>query len=126
MKGCVRIIDLYLSKLLILKPSPYFKVLLDKLIKELKCYGYPAVELADIISICIILDYLLSDENLTKTYRHYIRKALFVINEILGDGLYIKIEPKIISIEQEFYKNIAPCEKQFSDRLSEEIRKLII
>lgn len=117
---------MYLSQLLILKPSPYFKVLLKKLIGELKSYGYPNVELADIISICIILDYLLSDSCLIKSYGNYIRNALFVINDILGDGLYVKIEPKIISIENEFYKNIAPCEKQYSDRFTEEIKKLII
>ncbi|MBE6510977.1 MAG: hypothetical protein E7Z74_06895 [Methanobrevibacter millerae] len=74
----------------------------------------------------IILDYILSDERLIKSYEGYIRKALMVIDDILGDGLYVKIEPKIVSVEQEFYRNIAPSQKQFDDRLTEEIRKLII
>lgn len=126
MKGCVRIIDFYLSQLLALNPSPYFRVLLEKLIVELKYFGYPNIELADILSIWIILDYILKDERLIKSYDGYIRKAISVIDEILGDGLYVKIEPRIVSVEQEFYQNIAPSQKQFDDRLTEEIRKLII
>lgn len=126
MKGCVRIIDFYLSQLLTLDPSPYFRVLLEKLIVELKYFGYPNIELADILSIWIILDYILKDERLIKSYDGYIRKAISVIDEILGDGLYVKIEPRIVSVEQEFYQNIAPSQKQFDDRLTEEIRKLII
>lgn len=126
MKGCVRIIDFYLSQLLTLNPSPYFRVLLEKLIVELKYFGYPNIELADILSIWIILDYILKDERLIKSYDGYIRKAISVIDEILGDGLYVKIEPRIVSVEQEFYLNIAPSQKQFDDRLTEEIRKLII
>ena len=126
MKGCVRIIDFYLKQLLTLRPSPYFRVLLEKLIVELKYFGYPNIELADILSIWIILDYILSDERLIKSYEGYIRKALVVIDDILGDGLYVKIEPRIVSVEQEFYRNIAPSQKQFDDRLTEEIRKLII
>lgn len=126
MKGCVRIIDFYLSQLLTLNPSPYFRVLLEKLIVELKYFGYPNIELADILSIWIILDYILKDERLIKSYDGYIRKAISVIDEILGDGLYVKIEPRIVSVEQEFYQNIAPSQKQFDDRLTEEIRKLII
>ena len=126
MKGCVRIIDFYLSQLLTLNPSPYFRVLLEKLIVELKYFGYPNIELADILSIWIILDYILKDERLIKSYDRYIRKAISVIDDILGDGLYVKIEPRIVSVEQEFYQNIAPSQKQFDDRLTEEIRKLII
>ena len=126
MKGCVRIIDFYLSQLLTLNPSPYFRVLLEKLIVELKYFGYPNIELADILSIWIILDYILKDERLIKSYDGYIRKAISVIDEILGDGLSVKIEPRIVSVEQEFYQNIAPSQKQFDDRLTEEIRKLII
>ena len=117
MKGCVRIIDFYLKQLLTLRPSPYFRVLLEKLIVELKYFGYPNIELADILSIWIILDYILSDERLIKSYEGYIRKALMVIDDILGDGLYVKIEPRIVSVEQEFYRNIAPSQKQFDDRL---------
>ena len=115
-----------MSQLLRLEPSPYFRVLLDKLIVELKYHNYPNIELADIISIWIILDYILSDDALIKSYRDYIRKALLIINDILGDGLYVKIEPRIVSVEQEFYQNIAPTQKQFDDKLTEEIRKLII
>ena len=126
MKGCVRIIDFYLSQLLTLNPSPYFRVLLEKLIVKLKYSGYPNIEFADILSIWIILDYILKDERLIKSYDGYIRKAISVIDEILGDGLYVKIEPRIVSVEQEFYQNIAPSQKQFDDRLTEEIRKLII
>ncbi|WP_407381607.1 hypothetical protein [Methanobrevibacter sp.] len=126
MKGCVRIIDFYISQLLRLEPSPYFKVLLDKLVGELKYLKYPNIELVDIISIKIILDFILSDDSLTRIHRDYIKEAVFLISDILGDGLYVKIEPRIITIEREFYKNIAPSEKQFEDRLAEEIRRLLI
>ena len=107
-------------------PSPSQKIILDNLLSELKILNYPKVELVDIISISIILNYLLSDYKLIKMYSQLIKNSFEVIGDILSDALYVKIEPKIIAIENEFYTNICPDRRQFEHKLTEEIRELII
>ena len=59
-------------------------------------------------------------------YAPLIKRGFLLISDILGDGLYVKIEPKIIAFEYEFYKNICPDRRQFENRLSEEIRDLLL
>ena len=108
------------------KPSPKQKIILAELIAELKALKFPKVELVDIISIGIIIDYLLSDVNLIKMYSPLIKDGFHVISDILGDELYHKIEPKVIAVEDEFYKNICLDRRQFQNRLSEEIRNLLM
>ena len=122
----LKIIDCYLNQLLNSKPSPQLKTTLSKLIGELKHYGYPDIELVDIISIRIMIDYILSNPTLIKPHEDFIKKATVLIADILDDGLYVKIEPRLISLEDEFRKNIALSQKQIDDKLSEEIRELII
>lgn len=126
MQGVLKIIDCYLNQLLNSKPSPELKTTLHKLITELKHYGYPDIELVDIISIRIMLDYILSNPGLIRPYEDFIKKATFLIADILGDELYVKIEPEIISLEDDFKRNIQVSQKQIDDKLSEEIRDLII
>lgn len=122
----LEIIDFYLNQLLKSKPSPKQKIILAELIAELKALKFPKVELVDIISIVIIIDYLLSDVDLIKMYSPLIKDGFHVISDILGDELYHKIEPKVIAVEDEFYKNICPDRRQFQNRLSEEIRNLLM
>jgi len=126
MKEVFEIIDSYLTFLLNSTPSPHLKIALYRLVDELKILNYPKVELVDIISIRIILDYLLCDDKLIKMYTPLIKKGFLLISDILGDGLYVKIEPKIIAFEYEFYTNICPNRRQFENRLSEEIRDLLL
>ena len=126
MKEVLKIIDSYLTFLLSSTPSPHLKIILYRLVDELKKLNYPKVELVDIISIRIILDYLLGDDELIKIYTPFIKRGIFLISDILGDGLYVKIEPKIIAFEYEFYQNICPDRRQFENRLSEEIRDLLL
>ena len=126
MKEVLEIIDFYLNQLLKSKPSPKQKIILAELIAELKALKFPKVELVDIISIGIIIDYLLSDVDLIKMYSALIKDGCHVISDILGDELYHKIEPKVIAVEDEFYKNICPDRRQFQNRLSEEIRNLLM
>ena len=126
MKEVFEIIDSYLTFLLDSTPSPHLKIALYRLVDELKILNYPKVELVDIISIRIILDYLLCDDKLIKMYTPLIKKGFLLISDILGDGLYVKIEPKIIAFEYEFYTNICPNRRQFENRLSEEIRDLLL
>ena len=125
MKEVLKIIDSYLTFLLSSNPSPDLKITLRLLVNELKKLNYPKVELVDIISIRIILDYLLCDDKLIKMYTPLIKKGFLLISDILGDGLYVKIEPKIIAFEYEFYTNICPNRRQFENRLAEEIRNLL-
>lgn len=115
MKEVLKIIDFNINLLLNSKPSPQLKTALADLVDELKMLNYPRVELADIISIRIILDYLLSDIQLIKMYCPLIKNGFLLISEILGDGLYVKIEPKIISFEEEFYSGICPDKRQFEN-----------
>ena len=73
-----------------------------------------------------MINYILSNPTLIKHHEDFIKKATVLIADILGDGLYIKIEPGLIALEDEFRKNIALSQKQIDDKLSEEIRTLII
>ena len=96
------------------------------LVGLLKSYGYPVIELADIISIKIMLDYILSSPCLIRLHESFIRESVLVINDILSDKLYVKVEPDIIRLEYEFRKNICIDTGQYDDRLIEEIRDLIL
>ena len=73
-----------------------------------------------------MLDYILSNPGLIRPYEDFIKKATLIIADILGDELYVKIEPEIISLEDDFRRNIQVYQKQIDDKLSEEIRDLII
>ena len=95
------------------------------MISLLKEYGYPLDELVDVISIGIMLDYLLSSDELIAMHEGFIKKGFNTIADILGDKLYVKIEPDIIALEDDFYRNIAPSPKRFDDKLTEELKELI-
>lgn len=73
-----------------------------------------------------MLDYILSNPGLIRPYEDFIKKATLLIADILGDELYVKVEPEIISLEDDFRRNIQVSQKQIDDKLSEEIRDLII
>ena len=73
-----------------------------------------------------MLDYILSNPSLIRPYEDFIKKATLLIADILGDELYVKVEPEIISLEDDFRRNIQVYQKQIDDKLSEEIRDLII
>lgn len=73
-----------------------------------------------------MLDYILSNPGLIRPYEDFIKKATLLIADILGDELYVKIEPEIITLEDDFRRNIQVYQKQIDDKLSEEIRDLII
>lgn len=73
-----------------------------------------------------MLDYILSNPDLIRPYEDFIKKATLLIADILGDELYVKVEPEIISLEDDFKRNIQVSQKQIDDKLSEEIRDLII
>ena len=120
------IIDYYLNKLLNSEPTPDLKIILEKLISMLRFYGYPVIELADIIAIEIMLDYILSSPTLIKSHKGFIKESVSVINDILGDMLYVKVEPEIIMLEVEFRKNICISSKRCDDMLSEKVRDLIL
>ena len=125
MKVVSKIIDFYLNQLLVSRPSPELKITLKKLVCQLKFYGYPDIELVDIISIKIMLDYILSSPVLIRFHESFIRDAIDAIDDILGDRLYIKVEAEIIKLEHEFRKNICISTKQYDDRLFEEIKDII-
>lgn len=126
MKEVLKIIDFYLNQLLDSKPSPYQKIILSRLIDELKELKFPKVELADILSIGIAINYILSDRELIKMYTPLIKYAYQTISDILGDALYHYIEAKVIAIEGEFYTNICPDKRRFQNMLLEEMRDLFI
>ena len=73
-----------------------------------------------------MLDYILSNPGLIRPYEDFIKKATLIIADILGDELYVKIEPEIITLEDDFRRNIQVYQKQIDDKLSEELRDLII
>ena len=73
-----------------------------------------------------MLDYILSNPGLIRPYEDFIKKATLLIADILGDELYVKIEPEIITLEDDFRRNIQVYQKQIDDKLSEELRDLII
>ncbi|WP_188118050.1 hypothetical protein [Methanobrevibacter millerae] len=122
----LEIIDSHLNKLINSTPSRDLKITLNDLIESLKDYDYPMEELVDIISVGIMLDYLLSADERIASHEKFIKKGFEIISDILGDRLYVKIEPELISLEDEFYRNIAPSPKQFDNMLTEEIKKLVI
>jgi len=122
----LKIIDFYLNQLLNSKPSPHQKIILADLITELKALKFPKVELVDILSIGIIINYILSDTQLIKMYTPLIKYAYQTISDILGDALYYYIEPKVIAIEDEFYKNICSDKRRFQNMLLEEMGDLFI
>ena len=126
MRDVLEIIDSCLNKLLNSTPSRDLKITLNNLIESLKDYDYPMEELVDIISVGIMLDYLLSADERIASHEKFIKKGFEIISDILGDRLYVKIEPELISLEDEFYRNIAPSPKQFDNMLTEEIKKLVI
>ena len=126
MRDVLEIIDSCLNKLINSTPSRDLKITLNDLIESLKEYDYPMEELVDIISVGIMLDYLLSADERIASYEKFIKKGFEIISDILGDRLYVKIEPELISLEDEFYRNIAPSPKQFDNMLTEEIKKLVI
>ena len=84
------------------------------------------MELADILSIGIAINYILSDRELIKMYKPLIKYAYQTISDILGDALYHYIEVKVIAIEEEFYTNICPDKRRFQNMLLEEMRDLFI
>lgn len=126
MRDVLEIIDSCLNKLINSTPSRDLKITLNDLIESLKDYDYPMEELVDIISVGIMLDYLLSADERIASHEKFIKKGFEIISDILGDRLYVKIEPELISLEDEFYRNIAPSPKQFDNMLTEEIKKLVI
>lgn len=126
MRDVLEIIDSCLNKLINSTPSKDLKVTLNDLIESLKDYDYPMEELVDIISVGIMLEYLLSADERIASHEKFIKKGFEIISDILGDRLYVKIEPELISLEDEFYRNIAPSPKQFDNMLTEEIKKLVI
>lgn len=126
MRDVLEIIDSCLNKLINSTPSKDLKITLNDLIESLKDYDYPMEELVDIISVGIMLDYLLSADERIASHEKFIKKGFEIISDILGDRLYVKIEPELISLEDEFYRNIAPSPKQFDNMLTEEIKKLVI
>lgn len=121
----MKIIDFYLNQLITSEPSPYSKVILKKLVCYLRVYGYPLVELADIISIEIMVDYILSNPLLFKIHCDFIKDSISVIADILGDELYVKTEAKIIALEDEFRKCICINPKQIDDAITERINELL-
>ena len=121
----LEIIESLLNQLLTSKLSSDLRIPLAELIRLLKEYDYPLCELVDVISIGIMLDYLLSSEELIKAHEKFITKAFNTMADILSDKLYVKIEPDIISLEDDFYRNIAPDPKRFDDKLTEELKELI-
>ena len=98
---------------------------LARLIEILKDCNYPLVELADIISIVLMLEYILSDKKSTEIYGDFIRLSINTIDDILTDKTYMKIEDKIIFLEDEFYGNICKDPKAFEDEFSEELKRHI-
>lgn len=126
MRDVLEIIDFYLKQLLDSSPSEDLRHPLNKLISLLESYDYPMEELVDIISIGIMLDYLLASDERIRAHEAFIKRGFEIIADILGDRLYVKIEPELISLEDEFYRNIAPSPRQFDNMLTEEIKRLVI
>lgn len=70
-----------------------------------------AVELADILSVKIMLDYILSDDD-------FIKSSFLLIGEILGDKTYLRIDEKLIALEDTFYTRIAFDKRHFKRIIS--------
>ena len=118
-------LSLLITDLMYSKPSPELKDDLNRLVAALKELDYPAVELVDIISIKIMLEYILKSSELIVQYGDFIRDSIYLISDILGDGLYIKLEPRIIFLEDYFYRNICIDRLHFENILLDEIKQLI-
>lgn len=128
MRGCVNI-RLALLLVRLLAEENYTgetKKDLAQLLQILKDNNYPLVELADILSVVMMLDYILGDEELIEIYGDFISLSLDVIAYILSGKTYLKIEEKIIFLEYEFYTNICHNSWEFEDRFIEELKKLIM
>lgn len=128
MRGCVNIrLALLAAKLLAEENyTSETKKDLAQLLQILKDNNYPLVELADILSIVMMLDYILSDKELIVIYGDFISLSLDVIAYILSGKTYLKIEEKIIFLEYEFYTNICNNSWEFEDTFIEELKKLIM
>lgn len=128
MRGCVNIrLALLLAKLLAEENyTGETKKDLAQLLQILKDNNYPLVELVDILSIVMMLDYILSDKELIVIYGDFISLSLDVIAYILSGKTYLKIEEKIIFLEYEFYTNICNNSWEFEDTFIEELKKLIM
>lgn len=128
MRGCVNIrLALLLAKLLAEENyTGETKKDLAQLLQILKDNNYPLVELADILSVVMMLDYILSDKELIEIYGDFISLSLDVIAYILSGKTYLKIEEKIIFLEYEFYTNICHNSLEFEDTFIEELKKLIM
>ena len=73
-----------------------------------------------------MIDYIISNPTLINSHQDFVKRSVIMISDILGDELYVKVEPEIISLEDDFKRNIQVSQKQIDDKLSEEIRDLII
>ena len=129
MNGCVSIsdIDLLVDKLI--ETECYTKENIDdlaELLQILKDYNYPLVELADILSIVLMLEYILDDDVLIGIYEDFIDSSVDAIDYILGDKTYLKIEDRIIHLESDFYLNICNEPKVFEERFFGELKKLFM
>ena len=129
MNGCVSIsdIDLLVDKLI--ETECYTKENIDdlaELLQILKDYNYPLVELADILSIVLMLEYILDDDVLIGIYGDFIDSSVDAIDYILGDKTYLKIEDRIIHLESDFYLNICNEPKVFEERFFGELKKLFM
>lgn len=72
-----------------------------------------------------MIDYILSNPTLINSHQDFIKRSVIMISDILGDELYVKIEPKLISLEEEFKKSISLSQKQINDKFTEEIKILM-
>lgn len=129
MRGCVSIqeIDLLMERLTKTDTyTPENKKDLRILVQILKDYNYPLVELADILSIVLMLEYILDDDVLIGIYGDFIDSSVDAIDYILGDKTYLKIEDRIIHLESDFYLNICNEPKVFEERFFGELKKLFM
>lgn len=72
-----------------------------------------------------MIDYIISNPTLINSHQDFVKRSVIMISDILGDELYVKIEPKLISLEDEFRKSIALSQKQINDKLTEEVKILM-
>jgi hypothetical protein len=73
-----------------------------------------------------MLEYILSDMKLIESKQDFIERSLKLIEEILGDSIYVKIDLKLISLEDEFCSSICIDRRQYENRIFEEIRQILI
>ena len=72
-----------------------------------------------------MIDYIISNPTLINSHQDFVKRSVIMISDILGDELYVKIEAKLISLEDEFRKTIALSQKQINDKLTEEVKILM-